>query len=225
MLQDGRLKGVKIGQQWRFNRSDVDRLLGAPPPAKAPILPVSEFNFPVHCMQTIQDLFSAVGQISAMVIDNQGKAVTRISHTGNLCQILLETPSGQAEYQQCWQDFARRSLDGSKHFTCPAGLQYIGAPIHSHDEQVALFLAGEFYWQPPDPREQNERMRRMAAIHNLPVETLQQAAASIPIIAPEQHARVESWPAAAAQAMESILHERVRFMDRLQRIANLTHIP
>jgi excisionase family DNA binding protein len=27
MLQDGRLKGVKIGQQWRFARREVERLL------------------------------------------------------------------------------------------------------------------------------------------------------------------------------------------------------
>ena len=28
MLNDGRLKGVKIGQQWRFHNSEVERLLG-----------------------------------------------------------------------------------------------------------------------------------------------------------------------------------------------------
>ena len=28
MLNDGRLKGVKIGQQWRFPAREVERLLG-----------------------------------------------------------------------------------------------------------------------------------------------------------------------------------------------------
>ncbi len=28
MLNDGRFKGVKIGQQWRFHLSDVERMLG-----------------------------------------------------------------------------------------------------------------------------------------------------------------------------------------------------
>ena len=28
MLNDGRLKGVKIGNQWRFPQNEIDRLLG-----------------------------------------------------------------------------------------------------------------------------------------------------------------------------------------------------
>ena len=28
MLQDGRLKGIKIGHQWRFNASELEHLLG-----------------------------------------------------------------------------------------------------------------------------------------------------------------------------------------------------
>jgi excisionase family DNA binding protein len=224
MLNDGRLKGVKIGQQWRFNRRDVDNLVGAQPAAGETIQPSGEFVFPVHCMQTIQNLFSEVGQISAVIIDAEGKEVTQISHAGSFSKLLMDTPSGLDAYRACWQNFAHLSLDGSRHFTCYAGLQYIGAPIYDKEEQVALFLAGEFYWQPPNPREEVERIRHLADRHNLSVEALQQAAAGIPVIAPENHARVESWPATAAHAIESILQERVRFIDRLQRIANLTQI-
>ena len=39
MLQDGRLQGVKIGQQWRFTRSAVERLIGGAMPQ--PELPQS----------------------------------------------------------------------------------------------------------------------------------------------------------------------------------------
>ena len=41
---------------------------------------------------------------------------------------------------------------------------------------------------------------------------------------PAQHARVESWPFTAARAVESILHERLCFIERLQQIANLTQM-
>jgi hypothetical protein len=45
------------------------------------------------------------------------------------------------------------------------------------------------------------------------------------VIPPEQHAKVESWPFTAARAINSILRERVGFIERLQQIANLTQIP
>jgi hypothetical protein len=44
------------------------------------------------------------------------------------------------------------------------------------------------------------------------------------VIDPSQHARLESWPFSAARAIQSILHERLGFMERLQKIANLTQM-
>ena len=90
--------------------------------------------------------------------------------------------------------------------------------------QSAFFLTGQFYWQALDPREETERMRRLASSHNLPLEQLQQTAAAVPVIDPKEHARVETWPFTAARAVQSILHERIGFMERLQQIANLTQI-
>ena len=57
MLQDGRLKGIKIGQQWRFPRAEVERFLGVSPAATAQPA-ISDPAFPTHCVQTIQDLFA-----------------------------------------------------------------------------------------------------------------------------------------------------------------------
>ena len=36
MVQDGRLKGIKIGQQWRFPLSEVEHLTGISPAVEAP---------------------------------------------------------------------------------------------------------------------------------------------------------------------------------------------
>ena len=222
MLQDGRLKGVKIGQQWRFHSSEVERLLSGAPaePAPAP----GEAPFPTHCVQTIQDLFAEVSRISALVVDMHGQALTQVSRPGPFYQVVATSPSALESCAACWGEFTRASLSGQTHFTCHSGLQYVAAPIRERGEQIALFLAGQFYWQPPDPREQAERLSRLAAAHHLPLEALQQAAAAIPIIEPGQRARFEAWPALAARAVESILHERTGYIERLQRIANLTQL-
>ena len=229
MLNDGRLKGVKIGQQWRFHLSEVERMLGINTPAVENFPTSSDSNFPTHCVQTIQDLFAEVSQISAVVIDMEGNPLTQISHPTNFCQILLSSPIGANACRSSWQAFARDSVTadgvaGSKFFTCYAGLHYIGAPIMEKDTQIGMFLAGQFYWQPADPREEAERIRRLASAHKVPLQNLQDAAQKIPVIAPDQHPRAEAWPFTAARAVQSILHERLGFMERLQQIANLTQL-
>lgn len=227
MLQDGRLKGVKIGQQWRFHLVEVERLAGLNLPAVESTLANSEPTFPTHCVQTIQNLFAEVSQICAAVVDMQGNPLTQISHSTDFYQLLISTPGGTNACRTSWQSFARDSVavngvPGSKFFTCFAGLHYIGAPIFEKGEQIGLFLAGQFYWQPPDPREEEERVRRLAAAYNLSLQDLQDAARNIPVIHPDQHPRVEAWPFTAARAVHSILQERITFIERLQQIANLT---
>ena len=223
MLQDGRLKGVKIGQQWRFQRSEVERMVGGSPqptnPAQDP-----ESPFPTHCVQTIQDLFSDVGQISAVVVDASGAAVTEVSRPCAFCQLILASPSGRRACGASWENVAENCAAGSKYFTCHAGLQYVAAPIQDRGQRVGAFLAGQFYWQPADPREQTERIRRLAEAHGIPQSDLAAAADEIAVIPPDQHVRTEAWPFTASRAVESILCERSGFMERLKQIANLTQL-
>lgn len=229
MLNDGRLKGIKIGQQWRFHLSEVERMLGLNSSTSEFISSSADPNFPTHCVQTIQDMFAEVSQISALVVDMEGNPLTQISQPTEFCQMLLSTSSGANAYQASWQAFGRDSAvvngsTGSKFFTCHAGLHYVGAPVMEKDTQIGLFLAGQFYWQPPDGREEAERIRRLAAVHDIALKDLQAAAKKIPVIDPSQHIRVEAWPSTAARAIHSILNERTAFMDRLQQIANLVQV-
>jgi excisionase family DNA binding protein len=229
MLKDGRLKGVKIGQQWRFHLAEVERLIGMNLPKESPAEVAPDPNFPAHCVQTIQDLFAEVSQISAVVINMQGSPLTEISHPTRFCQMLMASAGGKNACLASWQGFARDSqavngVIGVKFFTCQAGLQYVGSPIFDKETQIGLFLAGQFYWRPPDPREEAERIRRLCAVSNLQPDELQSAASEIPSIEPALHARVEAWPFTAARAIQSILHERLDFMNRLQQIATLTQI-
>ncbi len=229
MLQDGRLKGVKIGQQWRFAQQEVERMVGMRLSVEDTAFESPDPNFPAHCVQTIQDLFAEVSQISALVVDMQGNPLTQISHPTRFCQLLLSSKIGKNLCQASWQSFARSSVsqdgaNGSKFFICQAGLQYIGAPIFDKEEQVGLFLTGQLYWQPPDPQEEAGRIRRLASESGLPSAELQSAVREVPVIPVEQHARVESWPFTAARAIQSILYERLCFVERLQQIATLTQI-
>jgi excisionase family DNA binding protein len=224
MIQDGRIKGVKIGQQWRFPRSEVERMVGSSIVMAELPRPETNSTFPTHCVQTVQDLFSEVGQISALIVDPEGNPLTEVSHPCRFCQIIRQTQGGQQACRASWKEFTRQSAAGSGYFTCHAGMQYISAPILDQDKLVGFFLVGEFYWQTPNPEEENERIQRLASTYSLPLETLQHAAHTVPVITPEQQSRIEAWPNTAARAVQSILSERSIFMERLQQIANLTQI-
>ncbi len=224
MLQDGRLKGVKIGQQWRFPSREVERLLGREEPAVQSVEQSADPTFPVHCVQTIQDLFSDVSQIAALVLNMRGELLTQISHPNAFYQLLVSSPTGQEAYQTTWHKFIQQSGSGIKKFIDFAGMGYVGAPVYDRGEQVGLFLSGQFYWQLPDAREEEERMRRLAVELGISLEALQRAARTIAVISPDQHTRLENWPGTAARAIQSILRERISYIERLQQIANLTQI-
>ena len=222
MLNDGRLKGTKVGQQWRFARREVERLAGGKTSSTEPAAQ-ADSALPVHCIQTIQDLFSDVSQITGLVVDNDGGPVTQISHPCKFCQAILASPAGREACRASWREYAHGS--NSSYTTCHAGLQYIGAPVTDKGERIGLFITGQFYLNPPDAGEEEERVSRLAAAYDIPEETLKLAAASIPRIGPARLGQLEGWPFSAARAIQSILRERSGFMDRLQQIASLTQIP
>src|SRR3972149_2188107 len=83
MLQDGRLRGVKVGSQWRFTSTEVERLLSGQSQINE-VATDSAAVFPVHCVQTIQNLLSGVSLMSALVLDANGDPVTEFSAQADL---------------------------------------------------------------------------------------------------------------------------------------------
>ena len=118
-------------------------------------------------MQAIQDLLSDVGQVSALVVDLDGVPLTEVSNPCRHCQILLHSQSGQAACQSSWKEMARQARAGNhRYFTCHAGVQYVTAPFLDNEKVAGYFQAGEFFWQPPDPRQETERAQHLANTHH-----------------------------------------------------------
>ncbi len=217
MLNDGRLKGTKIGQQWRFPRQEVERLLNGSPESE----PVSANNLPVHCLQTIQDLFSTVSQFSAMLINSQGESITSISHPCAICQMRISSPNILHACQVSHQQFFEQASRGNKRFTCHAGLHYAGRFVHSGDQIAALFIVGGY--RPDD--ETGPFKNKTLIDEGFPEEEIKRAYEEVPVLPFEQESKLDTWAEAAAGAFESILQERSAFSHRLKKIADLTQIP
>ena len=222
MINDGRLKGNKIGQQWRFSRSDVEDLLNGLKFADDSARISDDSGLPVHCLQTIQDLFSAVSEFPAVLVNLQGEPITHTSKVCQFCQFFSSDPMASEICLTSRRRFAEEAENGSRHFTCHAGLHYAGMPVKQSEEIIGLLLVGGYRRQGND--EEKNRFNRVSLSH-VPQEQLQVAYQAAPEFPAGQENKLDSWAAATAQAFESILQERSAFARRLKKIADLTQIP
>jgi len=226
MLQDGRLKGVKIGQQWRFPRDEVQRMLGGEVPAGATAepKPASAAPLPVHCLQTVQNLFSSVSGLGSLVVDPTGEPVTTLSGECALCRMLQASPSGTQACRDSWRAMAAASANGEREFTSHAGLAYLSAPVMDGDLLAGWLLVGHVRLAPLGAAELAEQSQELARRFALPASAVQESLRKVPVIPSEKHDQLHTWVMDAARAMESILQERTGFIVRMQRIADLTQL-
>ncbi len=225
MLNDGRLQGNKIGQQWRFSRIDVENLVNGLKVGNENLKDHDEPGLPVHCLQTIQDLLATVSQVSAVLVNEQGNSITEMSSYCDYCRQVCKQEVIKSACQASRREFVQKAQSGRKRFICHAGLHYTGTMVVSADTPVGLFLVGGFRRDDLDSGNVEALLSRLAEKTNLPLETLRSSFQKVPILTEEQESTLDVWTSATTQAFESILKERSAFARRLKKIADLTQIP
>lgn len=228
MLNDGRLKGIKIGQQWRFPHSEIERMLTGEEVAGisggnqfAAIGP--DATFPTHCIQTIQNLYSEISRFGAVVVDMNGFPLTTFSRPTKFSALVNSSVPGRASCHTDWKQAAELSATQNL-VNSHAGMQYLAAPLYDRGVQIGALITGPFYWQASENNPDTDRIHQLAVDYHLDPDALINAAREIQIIADDCHAQVEGWPRSTVDAMHSILNERSSFLTRLQQIANLTQV-
>src|SRR5271157_5943185 len=225
MLNDGRLKGVKIGNHWRFPQSEIDRLLGE---EKEIVEPESGgetlTDFPTNCVKMVQEIFAGIIGIGAITISLRGEQLTVPTYASSFCKLMLSSPSGREACQASWHKIALHATGEPPFQTCHAGLCYKRSVIKTNDQAVAWLIAGQFYIAAPDHAKEKERLEQLAVKHNLLLSQLNEAAQKIPILKRYQQEQVKDWTPKVANTVQSILCERANLIDRLQRIAEISAI-
>ncbi|NKQ36169.1 MAG: helix-turn-helix domain-containing protein [Chloroflexi bacterium] len=225
MLKDGRLPGIKIGQQWRFSRQEVEALLtvGTPSrPEPKPNTAVSTDVLPLYCVRTIQSVFAELAEVGVVTTDMDGNPLTSISNSGHFCNLIYGTESGQRACMSSWRDLAQSAEKRTPFVPCHAGLQYARARIEVNEEATAMLFAGQFYVEPPDPDEQDARVRELAYKHGLDPVKLAEAAQEISILDERKRNEIGAWLERVAHTFEHVGRERADLLDRLQRIADMS---
>jgi excisionase family DNA binding protein len=223
MLNDGRLKGIKIGNQWRFPQGEIDRLMGEEKPEP-------DFNegtlsdFPTDCIQRVQEIFAGIIGIGAVTVTLHGEVLTEPTFSNPFCKLMLSSPSGRQACQASWRKLALRTTGVSPFLDCHAGLCYQRSVINLNEQPVAWLVAGQFYNDPPDKGQEQARLQQLADKHHIPFNELAEAAQKIPVLKKYQKVQVKEWTPTVAETIHAILGERASLMNRLQRIADLSNI-
>ncbi len=223
MLNDGRLNGRKVGNQWRFPQGEIDRLLGYETPKDEPVVE-NITDFPAGCIKEVQDIFAGIIGIGAVTVTLNGTPLTEPTYSNPFCKLILASESGRLACQTSWRKIALKSTGEPSHQTCHAGLSYKRSAISDDGSATAWLIAGQYYMHQQDATKESERIKALAKKHDIPTETLQKAAGKIPILKRSQHDQVQEWTPKVAMTFQSILCERSDLMSRLQRIAELSAI-
>ena len=85
MLKDGRLNGVKVGNQWRFHRNEIDKFFKTE--TKSEETPSSIEILPVHCIGVVQDVFADIVNVGSVTTDLDGQPITEISNSCEMVHI------------------------------------------------------------------------------------------------------------------------------------------
>lgn len=234
MLNDGRLRGFKVGGQWRFSRQEIERwlqgqrteveayddaLLAEGRPAEGRLVPSAQL-LPLPCILAIQSVYAEALDVAAVTVDLDGTLLTDVSNSSEFCNLILSTAEGRRRCTQVWI-----GANGSRFQTCHAGLLCLGARIVVSDRDVAVTSSCQFVTQTPDGDELwLAGLPALAAGLDLAESELAALSTSVRRLPERALQRIPGLLQRVVQTFAEIGQERLTLLSRLQRIAEMSKI-
>jgi excisionase family DNA binding protein len=231
MLSDGRLRGFKVGGQWRFSRQEIEAWLQAQRPeaedpnqvsaASEETISPSKEVLPLSCVQAIQGVCAEALDLATTTTDLNGNPLTDISNSCAFCNLILSTDEGRRRCAASWQMVSH----GEVH-PCHAGILCASVPIDVSGQTVALAAVCQFV---PASAIGHGHVREadlvtLVADLGLDEEALRAATGSVRTF-PEDHLpRVSRLLRRVADTFSEIGQERLVLLTRLQRIAEMSQV-
>ena len=237
MADSGRVPAVKVGNQWRFPRQQIDTWLkrqngttnGAPMITSAggsitPSQAVQDLRklLPLDCVQLIQDTFADVLGVMILVTDLNGEPVTRPSNPCGLFVAAETSPVAHKRCMQLWAGLAREPSLRPQFIQSHLGLLCARGLIHAGSELKAMLVVGGIapaQW-PPTP----EALKRIAIELDLPEATLTAHVDEVFTVSPDGQRELLTHVQRIADIVSHIIQERSTLYTKLHDIAELTKI-
>ena len=244
MAKRGDLPAVRVGNQWRFPKAEVDRWLGHPStpapagagpggtdsPAEAPASPEAARRpislgtnpFPIECIQPIQDTFADLLGVSIVLADSSGRALTRISNPAGLWELVMGQPGIQEEYAGFWQRLGRDPSLGARLETDPVGLNWGRGLIRVGRDLRGIVAVGGLApegWPPS-----GAALDRLAVSTGLDRSVLEGHLDQVHRLEPAGCRRLMPYVGRISDIMTHIYLERVDILDRFATIQGLVDL-
>ena len=230
MADNGRVPAVKVGNQWRFPRSEVDAWLrtqhgstgNGTMPAPTGVATALRQILPLECVQLIQDTFADAFDAMILVTDLDGNPVTKPSNPCGYYTAAEASPVAQQRCMQLWAELARDPalqpafIESHLGLLCARGLIRVGS------ELKAMLIVGGIApanWPPTD-----ERKECIAADLGLPLDLIEAHLNDVHHLSANEQARVLTFVQRMADIVSHIIGERNQFHMKLMNIAELTKI-
>jgi Sensory domain found in PocR len=169
----------------------------------------------------VQSVFANAMGIAAVTTDIEGQALTEVSNSCDFCQAILSSREGERRCSAFWKNLVKGGVN-----TCHAGLLGAGERIKADGKWVGIIVGCQLDLQGGEGRNDigwRENLSKLASELNLPEKSLHAAAAGVRTIQPDQLPRVRRLVMQVAQTFSKIGEERLALLDRLERIAEITH--
>ena len=230
MLKDGRLRGFKVGGQWRFSHREIEAWLqeqqvrrGWTPALDLPTEGPASLSqmLPTGCIRAIQAVCAEAMGVSLVTTAMDGMPLSGVSNSCGFCTLILSTQAGRQRCASSWRQQPHGEIK-----TCHAGLWCASFAIAIGGQRVALANACQFTtqvpggagrtWQPP--------LSELAAGLGLAEADLEAAKDTVRTI-PENHvSRISELVRRVAETFSEIGQERLELLGRLEKIAEMSKL-
>ena len=238
IVKRGDLPAVRVGNQWRFSRKDVEAWLNdttllaelsSPEDTLHPSPAVTawdssnaHFIFPIECVQRIQDAFAEILGVTILVTNPKGIEITRSSNPCGLWDVVRTAPEFRETYRRFWAELgADRNLHARLR-PDPLGLLWGRALIQHGDQLRAISIVGGIApqeWPPGDGR-----VLELATELAVPEPTLHSAIDRVHRTDTTSMERLLPFIHRIGDILEHIVAERVEIVDRMESIAELSRL-
>lgn len=231
MAKSGKLPAVRVGNQWRFPRKALEAWLARQgifdvTPVKRPTPVAAQYPyalFPQDCLQYVLDTFAEMLGVMLLLVDMEGRFITRPSNPCGLYTVLGAYPRVHERCIEQWMFMARQPALQPEYMVSPLGFLCARALVQTEGEPVGMVIAAGIapdMWPPDDGT-----VSQIAAELGVPADVYRQHVHAVYTLSREEKQRVLHFLQRIADVVSHIVAERRGLLERLQKIQELARLP
>ncbi len=123
-------------------------------------------------LQEIQDKFAEATGLAAVIVDPEGRPITKPSHFACFCNYIRSCDEGFRRCMNCDDKSGRRATQDKRPvvYLCHSGLTDLAAPIIVQDEYIGAFLAGQVVLETEHSNIQEVKEEMYRRVSDLPID-------------------------------------------------------